>query len=249
MKKHKLWSYALTSLLAAILMTSTVLLPQYLSFAHRQSQIGLTTVLPLSELPSEVTPPPISRDALFKRALTWYARENQSSQFVKYNGDAQPSEQELGTEEALVRFCEQQEILEDSGFPIHADAQLTDLFYYRLVHGVTEEYQGYYSISCQQDEGVSIRFILDANTGTILYCEYDSPLLAALDTAHAFAVLWKMEDGRLLKWNRYDSLSRESLIFGNSGEWYIDITVDTITENNTQYRCNVTLRLGTGEKA
>ncbi len=249
MKKHKILSYAVPSLLAAILIAGAVFVPQCLSAAHRQSQIGLTAVVPLSALPAEVTPPPVSEEALLDRALAWYARENQSAQFVKYHEDVTPSEQELSTEEALERFYEQQETLEASGFFIHTDAQSTELFYYRLVHGVTEEYQGFYSISCPQEEGGSIRFILDANTGTILHCEYDSPLLAAPDTAKAFAALWGMADGRLLKWNQYDFLCRESLIFGNGGERYIDIAVDTVTEKNDQYRCSITLRLGTGETA
>ncbi len=249
MMKHKIWSYSVTSLLAVILIAGAVLVPQYLSAAHRQSQLGLTAVVPLSQLPAEVTPPPVSEDALLDRALAWYARENQSAQFVKYHEDVTPSEQELSTEEVLERFYEQQEILEASGFSVHADAQSTDLFYYRLVHGVTEEYQGYYSISCPQEEGGSVRFVLDANTGTILHCEYDSPLLAAPDTAKAFATLWGMADGCVLKWNQYNFLSRESLIFGNGGKRYIDIAVDTVTEKNDQYRCHITLRLGTGETA
>ena len=62
-----------------------------------------------------------------------------------------------------------------------------------------------------------------------------------------FANLWGMENGQTIKWQRFTSIDREYLLYGNGENRHISIVLDTNAGNENMLLCNVTLRPGTGE--
>lgn len=245
MDKRSPWAYVIAALSCAMIIALCVLLPRCLSRNHQSALLGTTEVEPLEAMPVEAAPTPLPEEALVDRAIEWYARQNQSAQFVNLQEDVEPSNAELDTAAALEKL--QQQMLRLTLTGIKAMEQTPQICYYRLAHGVTEEYQGFYRIEYEDETANRVKFILDANTGTILNCEFAILDLDAQGIARGFAGLWRIEDGRITKWQPFASHDREYLLYGNGTNRHISIVVDGKDDGLKARICTVTLRPGTGE--
>ena len=95
MYKRSPLAYIIAALSCATIIALCVLLPRCLSRNHQSALLGTTQVEPLEAMPVEATPTPLPEEKLVDRAIEWYARQNQSAQFVNLQEDVEPSAEEL----------------------------------------------------------------------------------------------------------------------------------------------------------
>ena len=141
MYKRSPLAYIIAALSCATIIALCVLLPRCLSRNHQSALLGTTQVEPLEAMPVETAPTPLPEEALVDRAI---ARQNQSAQFVNLQEDVEPSAEELDRAAVMEKLSEQMKRLIATDMDSIPEA--SEMCYYRLVHGVTADYQGFYSI-------------------------------------------------------------------------------------------------------
>ncbi|MEG1893460.1 MAG: hypothetical protein RR232_03070 [Clostridia bacterium] len=242
--KHKVWIYVVALLVVGLVVFAAVQVPRLLFEHNRKQLLEQTRLAPLTSLPEEKPPEPLSQEEQLLRAAEWYARENQSAQFVNRVDDVTPSSDELSEEAITERFYEQIKLLSCLNQNPQRDDFQVD--YYRLVHGVTQEYQGFYCVKYMDDDKRPVVFYLDANTGTVLNAEFPVSGFVAQDVVIDFASIWHMEDGEIIQWRQLEAYKRETMLYANGGASHISIVIAQQTDPTDGLVCHVTLRPGTG---
>lgn len=246
MRKYSLWRYLVAALAVGMVALTAVQATRWLSQRNRDAVLNGTRVVSVAALPVEAPPEPMSKEEQLMRAIEWFARENQSAQFVNVCEDVSPAADELSEQAVLARFEEQRHIFTLPELKSQDDA--LEAGYYRLVHGVTEEHQGFYRLAYFSSKGKPAEFVLDANTGTVIHAEFSVSGFIARDVAIEFASLLKIENGRETQWHKYEALQRETMRYANGGPYHMSIVIDKPTDRQNGFTCRVTLRPGTGEK-
>jgi hypothetical protein len=238
MKRKLTMIPALFILAAAALLMLT--LPRLLHVNAIANAIDGVVVEPMDTLPVQLTPVPVSDEERTEAAILWLNRADESSEFARRREDVSPGPEELSQEQAWKRLREQWEALAPWGLTLPAgeDASL----YFRMVHGVTQDYQGYYVLTAGKGAD-AVACTVCASTGALLECVWTTPPFPMPALAKAFAKLWKIDSGTVLKHINLSSIDWEYCVYGNGGSHYI-----YIVSSATKSGCTVSLKPGTGER-
>ena len=114
--------------------------------------------------------------------------------------------------------------------------------YFRMVHGVTQDYQGYYVLTAGKGAD-TVSCTVSASTGTLLECVWTTPPFPLPALAEAFAKLWKIDNGAVLRHSNLSSIDWEYCVYGNGGSHYV------YASSAAASGCSVSLKPGTGERA
>jgi hypothetical protein len=222
---------------AALLMFA---LPRLLHVNNIANAIGGVIVEPMDELPAQLTPVPVSDAERTEEAIVWLNRADESAEFARRREDVSPDTEELTQEQAWKRLREQWDALAPWGLPL-PDREEASL-YFRMVHGVTQNYQGYYVLTVGEGAD-AVACTVSASTGALLECVWTKPSFPMLALAEAFADLWKIENGAVLRHHTLSSIGWEYCVYGNGGSHYVYIS------SAAESGCTVSLKPGTGEQA
>lgn len=229
---------ALLILAAAALLMLT--LPRLLHINNIANAISGVTVEPMDTLPAQLTPVPVSDEERTEEAIVWLNRADESAEFARRREDVSPDPEELTQEQAWKCLREQWDALAPWGLslPVGEDSSL----YFRMVHGVTQDYHGYYMLTAGKGAD-TVSCTVSASTGALLECVWATPPCSLPALAEAFAKLWKIDNGAVLRHSNLSSIDWEYCVYGNGGSHYVYVS------STASSGCTVSLKPGTGERA